>query len=210
MRMTSYQGLSPWRTWRMRAGEVRTGDEPGLPRSMATPPRRMFSSASVSGDLDEVSFFHARGGLGEAVGELAIVGDNEKALAHVIEASDGVEALLHLVEELHHRGAALGILDRGNKAAGLVEDEVAVALGTLEQLAVHADVVAGGVGLGAQHSDHLAVDLNAALLDHGLGAAAAGDSGGSKDFLEAFQFGRGTRRGSELGLGGGLSFRLRG
>ena len=66
----------------------------------------------------------------------------QQALAHVVEAADGVEALLHLVKELHHRGPALGVLDRGDEAPGLVEDEVAQALGALEQLAVHADVVA--------------------------------------------------------------------
>ena len=152
-----------------------------------------FGFGGLAGDLDEVSFFYAGGGLGEAVGQLAVVGDDEQAFAHVVEAADGVEALLHLVEELHHRGAAFGVLDGGDEAAGLVEDEVAVALGALEQLAVDADVVAGGVGLGAQHGDHLAVDLDAALLDHGLGAAAAGDAGGGEDFLQAFEFGWGTR-----------------
>jgi hypothetical protein len=162
--------------------------------------------SGLAGNLDKVSFFHARGGLGEAIGELAVVGDNEKALAHVIETANGVEALLHLVEELHHRGAALGVLDRGDEAAGLVENEVAVALGALEQLAVYADVVAAGVGLGAQHGDHLAVDLHAALLDHALGAAAAGDTGSGENLLEALQLGRGTRLGSELRLGVGFGF----
>src|ERR1035437_8000825 len=47
----------------------------------------------LAGDLDEISFFHAGGGLGEAVGQLAVVGDDEKALAHVVEAANRVEAL---------------------------------------------------------------------------------------------------------------------
>ena len=77
------------------------------------------------------------------------------------------------------------------KPRGLVEDKVAKALGALEQLAVDADVVAAGVGLGAQYGDDLAVDLDAALLDHCLGAAAAGDAGGGENLLQALQLGGG-------------------
>ncbi len=84
-------------------------------------------------------------------------------------------------------------------APGLVENEVAQALGALEQLAVHADVVAGRIGLGAQHGYHFAVDLHAALLDHLLGLAAAGNAGLGQDLLQALQLGGGT--GIEFGLG---------
>ena len=106
---------------------------------------------------------------------------------------------MHLLEELHHRGPALGILDGGDKAPGFVEDEVAQAFGALQQLAIHADVVAGGIGLGAQLGDNFAVYLHAALLDHLLGLAAAGDAGLGQDLLQAFEFGWGT--GFDFGLG---------
>jgi hypothetical protein len=137
----------------------------------------------LAGDLDQVGFFHARGGLGEAVCQFTIVGDDEQPLANVIEATDGVEALLEFVEELHHRGPALGVLDGGDKASGLVEDKVAQTLGALEELAVDANVVAASIGLGAQFGNDLAVDLDAALLDHRLGTASAGDTGGGKNLL---------------------------
>jgi hypothetical protein len=81
-----------------------------------------------------------------------------------------------------------------------------VALGTLEKFAVDADVVAAGVGFGAQYGDHLAVDLDSALLDHDLGTAAAGYAGSGENFLEALKFGGWTRRGSEIGIGGGVGF----
>jgi hypothetical protein len=77
-----------------------------------------------AGDLDEIGLLHSRGGAGEAVGELTVVGDQQQPLAHVVQAADGVEALPHLVEELHHRGPAFGVLDGGHEASGLVEDEV--------------------------------------------------------------------------------------
>ena len=153
----------------------------------------------LAGDFDQVSFFHAGGGFGEPVGQFAVVGDDEQPLAHVVEAANGVEALLHLLEELHHRGPALGVFDRGDKAAGLVEDEVAMALGALQQLAVDADVVAAGVGFGAQHGDDFAVDLDAALLDHRLGAAAAGNAGGGENLLQPLELGGGRGLGVNSG-----------
>jgi hypothetical protein len=150
------------------------------------------------GNLDEVSLLHACGGAGEAVGELAVVGHQQQAFAHVVEAADRVEALAHLVKELHDRGAAFRVLDGGDEALGLVQDEVAKALGALQELAVDADVVAAGVSFGAQLSNDLAVDLDSALLDKLLGFAAAGYAGLGEDFLQAVELGGGT----------GLEFRL--
>ena len=155
----------------------------------------------LAGDFDQVSFFHAGGGFGEPVGQFAVVGDHQQPLAHVIEPANGVEALLHLVEKLHYRRPSLGVLDRGDEAPRFVENEVAVALGALQQLAVYADVVATGIGLGSQHGDHFAVDLHAALLDHRLGATAAGHAGSREDLLQSLEFGGWTRLVIELRLG---------
>jgi len=160
-----------------------------------------FRLAGNAGDLDQVGFFHAGGGAGKAVGEFAVVGYQQQAFAHIVEAANGVKALPHFLKELHHRGAALGILDGGDESAGLVEDEVAQPLGTLQQFAVHAYVVAGGVRLGASLGHYFSVHLNAALLDKLLGLAAAGYAGLGKDFLEAIELGGRTRFGIELGLG---------
>ena len=82
-----------------------------------------------------------------------------------------------------------------------------MALGALQQLAVHADVVPTGIGLGSQHRDHFAVNLHAALLDHRLGAAAAGHTGCRKNLLQPLQLGRGAWLG--IGLRLGRVFRLR-
>jgi len=65
----------------------------------------------------------------------------------------------------------------------------------VEELAVDADVVAAGVGLGAQFRDGFAVYLDAALLDHLFGFAAAGDAGLGENLLEALELGGGTGAG---------------
>ena len=142
----------------------------------------------------------ACGGAGEAVGELAVVGDEEQAFAHIVQAADRVEALAHLVKKLHDGGAAFGILDRGHKALGLVQHEVAQTLGALQQLAVHADVVAAGVSLGAERGDHFAVYLHAALLNHFFGFAAAGHSGLGQDLLQPLELRGRTRLPGRLRL----------
>ena len=61
-----------------------------------------------------------------------------------------MRAGLLLRHELHDGGALLGIFEGGDVAARLVEHVVALLLGAVEELAVDADVVAGGVVAGAE------------------------------------------------------------
>ena len=164
----------------------------------------------LAGNFDEIGLFDARRSLGELIGELAVVGDHEQAFAQVVEATDGVKALVFLCEELHHGGTALGVGHGGDKAAGLVEHEVAQALGALQQLAIDANMVAGGVGLGAKRGDDLTVNLNATAGDHLFCMTAARDAGLGKDFLQPFEFGsRGFTR-SERASGRRSLFLFRG
>jgi len=143
-----------------------------------------------AGDFDEVGLFYSRCCFGELVGEVAVVGHEQQAFRQVIETPDGVEAReLHvladglllrvLAEELEDGGAMLGVVCCGDVAARLVDHEVALRLGAVEQLAVDADVVFGGVGAGAEFGD------DAAFEDDLFGLAAAGDAGLGEDFLEA-------------------------
>jgi len=160
-----------------------------------------------AGDFDEVGFFYSSGGLGEAVGEFAVVGHEEQTFGEVVEASHGIKTWeLHvfadglllgvLAEELHDGGAMLGVVGGGDVAARLVDHEVALRLGAVEEFAVDADVVAGGVGTGAELGDDLAVYDDAAFEDDGFGGAAAGDASLGEDLLETVALGG-------FGVGGG-------
>ena len=91
--------------------------------------------------------------------------------------------------EVHDGGALLGVVEGGDVAAGLVEHVVALRLGAVEELAVDADVVAGGVVARAEGGDGGAVDLDAAFEDDLFGFAAGGDAGLGEDLLEAVAFG---------------------
>jgi len=143
-------------------------------------------------DFDEVGFEDTGGGFREGVGEVAVVGHQEQALGEVIEAADGVEARkfevgtrLLLTEEIGDGGTFLGIDEGGDEAARLVEHEVALRFGPLEELAVDADVVLVRIGFGAELGDGLTVDLDAALQDDLFGLSAGGDAGLGEDLLEA-------------------------
>src|SRR5215471_17687012 len=93
----------------------------------------------------------------QSVCKFTIVRDEQQALALVVEAAHGIESLAHFGEELHNRGTALRISHCGDVAFRLVEYEVTQPLRPAQQLAVHADVVTGGVGLGAENRDDLYV-----------------------------------------------------
>jgi hypothetical protein len=144
-------------------------------------------------DLHEVRLLHIGSGARELVGQFAVVGDEQQAFAQVVEAANGIEALLDLREELHDRGTAFGIADSCDESLWLVEHVVAMAFGALQELAVNPDVIAGGVGLCAELGDNLSVDLHAALRDEFFGVAAAGDAGLGKYLLKAFEFPCGLR-----------------
>ena len=140
----------------------------------------------LAADFDEVGFLDAGGGAGEGVGEVAVVGHEEEAFARVVEAADGEYALASF-EEVGDGGAMFGVAGGSDVALRLVENVVAGALGAMEELAVDANVVAGGVRFGAEFGDGLAVDLDASGDDELFGLAARGDAGGGDDFLQTLR-----------------------
>ena len=57
--------------------------------------------------------------------------------------------------------------------------------GEVNPLPVHADVVAGGVGLRAQFEDGRTVDRDASVRDERLSGAPRRDAGGGEDLLKS-------------------------
>jgi len=75
----------------------------------------------LAADFDVISFGNVGAGLGEFLGEGAVVGEEEETFASVVEAADGVDAFGEMAEELHNSGAAFGIAGGGDVAFGLVQ-----------------------------------------------------------------------------------------
>jgi hypothetical protein len=129
------------------------------------------------GNFHYIRFDDVGGGRCDAMGELAIIGEQQQAFAGIVEAADGEDALLHAAQQVHDGLAAFRIGHGGDALAWFVERDVDVGAGGAQQSAVDFDVVGFDVGFGAEFGDDLAVDHDAALQDHVFGFAAAGDTG---------------------------------
>ena len=129
-------------------------------------------------------------GAHDAIGEFTVIGEEKEAGGVIFEASDGENASGEAAEEIGDGFAAFGIAQSGDDGVGLVQRDVNLGLGVAgadaEEFAGDADVVAGGVGFGAELGDDMAVDGDLSRGDEGLGVAAGGHSGAGDDFLQAF------------------------
>src|SRR4030095_4400886 len=126
-----------------------------------------------------------RAGFGEFLREVAVVGHEEKAFAGVVETANGIEPFFAIGDKFHDGGAAFGIADRGDVAFRFAEHVVDQLLGALELLAVHADLIGGGIGFLALFGDDDAVYGDAACGDDFFSFAAGGKPGGGGGVLQA-------------------------
>ena len=131
----------------------------------------------------------------EHVREIAVVGQDQQAARHRVEAAHVEQALLELVGELAQVGASALVLHRRDHADGLVQHHVAAAGVQLHGDVVDHDQVGVGVDAAAQLGDDLAVHAHAAGGDHLLGDAAGGDARGGHDLLQAHAVGGGLEIG---------------
>jgi hypothetical protein len=143
----------------------------------------------------------AEAGVGEAVGEVAVGGEEDEAGGVELEASDGEEARLGGMVNKVGEGGALdgegGVVAGGSEGAGwLVEKDVHGALGAGEGAAVNADVVFFWVHEDRELGDAPGVDGDVALFDEAFAVAARGDAGIGHEALEAHAG----------GVGGGMRF----
>lgn len=123
-------------------------------------------------DFYQICLGDVRSGLGQEVGQLAVIGHEQQAFTGVIKASDGIDTFTHVLDQAHHRRAAFRIRDGGDITPGLVNQKINVLFSAVKQLAIHFDVVAGEISFGAQLSDDLSVDRDATLRDQFFGFAA--------------------------------------
>ncbi len=133
-------------------------------------------------ELDEIAFGDLAAGVQESRGELAVVGQEQRAAGLEVEASDRVEACLDARDEVGDGGAPLGVAGRGDDRAGLVHDDVDRCLGD-RATTVDLDLVFEWVGACAELGDDLAVDPDTPGEQELLRVATRGDAGSGEDFL---------------------------
>ena len=118
-----------------------------------------------------VELGHFAAGMGEFLGEFAIVGKKQQTCSVLIETTHGEDAFrAGVTHQFHHGDATLGVVGGGDVAFRLVEQQVTEFL-TVEGLAsVHHFIT--GFYLEAHGGDHLAVHGDAASLDELVGFTA--------------------------------------
>jgi len=131
-----------------------------------------------SRDLHAVDFLDAEPGVGEAVGQFAVVGDQQQPLAVFIEATDGEQPLGRLGKEVNHPGPTLGVAVGAEHPGRLVDQIVRPAMDA-ESLAIEPDILCVGIDAGPQFRDGLAIHGHPARGDV-LFAAAAGPNAGHR------------------------------
>jgi hypothetical protein len=124
--------------------------------------------------------------LHQEIGEFAVVGEQEQPFAGVVEATHGIDARAHPVEQIHDRRPMFGIVKGGDVSLGLVHQQINMALGALEEFAVDADVIHCRISLASQFRDDQAVYGHKSARDDLLCFAARGNSGSGDNFLQAF------------------------
>ena len=141
-----------------------------------------------SGDprhLNEVFLLDAIPGMGEEIGQLTVVGDEDQPFAHSVEPADGEQPLLAR-DEIDDARPAVGVEVRGHHADRLGE-HVDNALRVGEPLAIDPDLLAEGIDAGAEFRDHLAVDLDPACRDQFFAVPPAAEPGRREHLLKPFK-----------------------
>ncbi len=147
---------------------------------------------AIEGDL--VFLFDFEAGVSEFEGEIAVVGEDDEALAFQIESADVIDAGPVVWDQVED-GAAVFLIGSGaDESGGFVEDSVKGLLG-LDELIPDFDVVAG-LDEGAEVIHGLSVDFDASFSNEGFDTAAGAESGGGKVAVEAH---RKRKGGSSLG-----------
>src|SRR5208337_2391588 len=148
-----------------------------------------FFEGETALDLDVIDLRELGPGFEHGGCEIAIVGEKNEAGVGVVEGADRIDAFGKATGEIAKCAAALGIGKRGDDFGRFVEDEVDMIFFGFDEAAGGFDLVLGGIGLGAEFGDDLAVDANLAGKDELFGVAARGDTGVSDYFLEAVEHG---------------------
>lgn len=105
-----------------------------------------------------------------AIGEFAIVGEQQQSFRVAIEATNRVQTLGRL-HQFHHRLPITIVTGGGDKTPWFVKHHVAAAL-RAHYFAIDANLVAGGIGFGAKLRNGRSVYGDAARDDQLLGYSA--------------------------------------
>ena len=140
---------------------------------------------------DKVDFFKVVAGVGHAVGEFAVIGEDEQAFGKIVEPSNRVKAVggVFFWQYIQHGGTVLGVFGSAYHLHGFVEHEVegggGLCGGKVNALAVNVNNVGCGVNFRALIGEGNIVDKHAALGDKVVSLPARADTGLGKSLVDA-------------------------
>jgi hypothetical protein len=117
-----------------------------------------------------VDLLNAKLRVRQAVGQLAVVGQDHQADARLVETADGEHPFGHLRQQIDHAGAARRVGVGRDVTARLAHREIDHPL-RADRLAVERDLLRLGIDARAQLVDHLAINGDAALKNQLLAGA---------------------------------------
>jgi hypothetical protein len=143
----------------------------------------------VEGDL--VFLIDVAAGMGEGVGEVAVVGDQQEAFAFHVEAAHVEDARPFRGQEVEDGSAVAFVACGANKTLRFVERGGELLGGVEDALSGFDDVP--GLDLGGKICDDMAVDPDFSVLDELFDPAAGSEAGGCEKAVETHGTG-GLRR----------------
>src|SRR6266704_3199877 len=120
----------------------------------------------------------------QAVREITVIGQQKETFAGVIETSDRIYARPDASHQIHNRGPAFRITQRGDVSFRLVHQQINVSFGAVQQFSVYANMIALDVSFGSELGDDLSVHRYGAGSDQLLGVAPGGNPSSGNDFLQ--------------------------
>lgn len=119
----------------------------------------------------------------QLLGERAVVGEEEQAGGIRVQSTDRIDALLHTLNEVHHRVRRVAILRGRHVAEGLIQDQVDVVGEGLDSLSINTHVVDLGIRLRPGLRDLPAINRYASGRDQVLAGSTRGDSRAGEQLL---------------------------
>ena len=138
-----------------------------------------------TGHLHEIFLLHSIPWMGQQVGEIAVVGDQDQPFAHPVEPADGKEPPLSR-HEIDHPGPSSGVKVGRDRAHRFVE-QVDDPLGIGQPFAIDADLLTPRIDLCPEGRDHATVHFDAAGRDQLLTGPPAAEPRGGQHLLEPLE-----------------------
>ncbi len=148
----------------------------------AFPQLRQHVAIGAAGDHDAVGLGYAVARMREPIGQVAVVGRQDQAVAVQIEPPDRKQPHVLRRQQVNDSGPARGVTVGAQNANRLMDGEVDK-LRPPQRHAVDANLLLIWIRSRAQFDDYAAIDLHPAGCDQLFALPPAADSGGGKHLL---------------------------